>query len=277
MQKIAIGSIRLKFSIISLFSGKLAARAAFQLFCTPQLRNRKTPPPIFDEAEDLELVHKGNLLRGFRWNKGAEKKVLIVHGFESTVLNFENYIQPLMDKGYEVLAFDAMAHGRSEGKTINILQYQEMLQQIDAVYGPIRSFVAHSFGGLTTTLYLESIVHDNTYRLVLIAPATETTTAIDQFFAIMKLHKGIRREFDRLIENIGGHKPDWFSIRRAAPFLKAQVLFLQDTKDAMTPYSDVIPLMDQKLPNFRFLISEGLGHRRIYRDEKSSKAVIDFL
>jgi hypothetical protein len=45
----------------------------------------------------------------------------------------------------------------------------------------------------------------------------------------------------------------------------------------MTPLSDVKPIMDKNYPNFHFIISEGLGHRRIYRDNKSLKAIIDFL
>jgi hypothetical protein len=45
----------------------------------------------------------------------------------------------------------------------------------------------------------------------------------------------------------------------------------------MTPLSDVEPIMEKNYPNFHFIISEGLGHRRIYRDNKSLKAIIEFL
>ena len=109
------------------------------------------------------------------------------------------------------------------------------------------------------------------------APATETNTAADNFFKFLKLDKEVRREFDTLITEMGGHPPEWYSVARAASNIKAQVLFLQDRNDEMTPLSDVKPIMDKNYPNFHFIISEGLGHRRIYRDNKSVKAVIDFL
>jgi len=60
----------------------------------------------------------GIVIKGWRWNHPAERKVLILHGFESSAINFDRYVKPLIKKGYEVLAFDAPAHGRSGSKTI---------------------------------------------------------------------------------------------------------------------------------------------------------------
>jgi hypothetical protein len=76
---------------------------------------------------------------------------------------------------------------------------------------------------------------------------------------------------------MGGKPPEWYSVSRAAANIKAQVLFLQDKDDHITPLSDVKPIMDKNYPNFQFVISEGLGHRRIYRDEQSLKKIIEFL
>lgn len=45
----------------------------------------------------------------------------------------------------------------------------------------------------------------------------------------------------------------------------------------MTPFADVKPIMDANYPGFHFIISEGLGHRRIYRDHQSVGAILDFL
>jgi pimeloyl-ACP methyl ester carboxylesterase len=193
------------------------------------------------------------------------------------VINFDRYVKPLVDKGYEVMAFDAPAHGRSTGKTINAVVFRDFLHHLYEQYGPIDSFIAHSFGGLCLCLALEKIPHNEKHRLVLIAPAVETTRAIDNFFKFIRLDDEVRKEFDRLILELGDHPPSWFSIARAAPHIKARVLFLQDKQDPLTPFDDVEPIIKKCYPNFQFLISDGLGHRRIYRDSKSVKAVIDFL
>jgi hypothetical protein len=52
--------------------------------------------------------------------------------------------------------------------------YKEMVLEIIRQYGPVESFMAHSFGGWRSCLPLEEIGHDENYRVVLVAPATES-------------------------------------------------------------------------------------------------------
>jgi pimeloyl-ACP methyl ester carboxylesterase len=276
-QQIALSYIRTKFRLVSLLSAKKAAEKAMQLFCTPQHRNRKKLPPIFEKAEEINFSFEGYQIKGYRWNHPSEKKLLILHGFESSVINFDRYIKPLTKAGYEVLAFDAPAHGRSSGKQINVVLYKNFVLRIDGHYGPVTNFIAHSFGGLALSLALDEKGSHEEMKIVFIAPATESTTAINSFFSLLKLNDPVRKEFDNLIEEVGGHRPEWFSISRVAGKLKAKVLWLQDKDDKMTPLSDVEPVIEKKYPHFQFIISEGLGHRRIYRDNNSVKSILKFL
>jgi pimeloyl-ACP methyl ester carboxylesterase len=276
-KKLVLKYVRAKFKLLSLLSKRNAAEKAFELFCTPQIRTDKELPSIFENSEKIEFPFEGNSIRGYRWNYPSQKKALILHGFESSVINFEKYISPLIKKGYEVLAFDAPAHGRSTVKIITLIVYKNFIHYIWSHYGPVDSFIAHSFGGLTLCLALEEIPHSESVKIVLVAPAAETKTAIDNFFKLLKLNKEVRKEFDKIIEERGGQRPEWYSVSRIAPKIKGQVLFLQDKDDYMTPLSDVKPIMDHNYPNFHFVISEGLGHRKIYRDEQSLKKIIEFL
>jgi hypothetical protein len=275
-QRLVINYFRAKFALLSSISKRKAAERAFKLFCTPKYRNRKKLPRIFEQAEKLHFSFHKNRITGYRWNYPSENKLLILHGFESSVINFDRYIKPLIKKGYEVLAFDAPAHGRSSGKQINVVLYKEFILYINKHFGPVNSFMAHSLGGLALGMALEEIKHDESCKVALIAPATETTTAIDSFFKFLKLDEGVRKEFDALIKSISGQPPEWYSVARAAHNIKAKVLWLQDEDDHMTPLRDVEPIMKQNLPGFNFKISKGLGHRRIYRDNHSYKAIIDF-
>jgi pimeloyl-ACP methyl ester carboxylesterase len=285
-QRLAIGYIRTKFKLLSSVSKKKAAEKAFDLFCTPQRRNVKPLPKIFEEAEKLHFKLEKNTVNGWRWNPvrpghpgghPAERKVLILHGYESSVTNFDRYIRPLIKKGYEVLAFDAPAHGRSGGKKISAPLYKRMIQEINKKYGPVQSYMAHSFGGLAVSLALEEISHTKDYRLVLIAPATETTTAINSFFKFLKLEPAVRTEFEKVIIKAGGVSSEWYSIRRAMKHIKAKVLWFQDEDDEVTPLSDVLKVKAENHPNIEFVITNGLGHRRIYRDNKVTKSIVDFL
>jgi pimeloyl-ACP methyl ester carboxylesterase len=276
-QKIAVAYVKMKFRMLSLFSTKKAAKEALDLFRTPQRRAKKQASAIFNEAEKLEFVLENISIHGYRWNKGATKRVLIIHGFESSIVNFEQYVRPLVKKDYEVLAFDAPAHGRSGGTTISAPLFAKMITTIYEIYGPIRSFIAHSFGGLALTLALEKINHDSNYKVVLIAPATETKTAIDQFFNLLQLKNAVRREFDKLIAELGGYPAEWYSVHRAVKNIKAQILWLHDEDDLQTPINDALNVKKENLPNVTFIITKGFGHRRIYRDQKVMQQIIHFL
>lgn len=276
-QRLALNYIRAKFKLLSAISKKKAAASAFRLFCTPQRRHKGPLPPIFKKAASLQVKVDNVNIYGWRWNQHGTRKVLILHGFESSAANFDRYVSPLTKKGYEVLAFDAPAHGRSGGWTITAPLYKKMILEVNNQFGPIDSFMAHSFGGLALCLAMEEIKHDEETRLVLIAPATETVTAIDSFFRFLKLHPGLRNAFDHLIVRKGGSAPEWYSIGRAIKNIRAKVLWFHDRDDDTTPISDVLKVKDENHAHISFVITDGLGHRRIYRDNMVAKQVVDFL
>lgn len=276
-QQIAIGYYRTKFKVVSAISNRKAAELALDLFTTPQSRYKKPLPDIFKESEKLQFKQYGETVTGYRWNRGGHRKVLIVHGFNSTVAKFDRYIKPLMKKGYEVLAFDAPAHGFSTGKTLNAVVFKDMIGHIYKEYGPIKSFMGHSFGCLAICLALEEIEHNEDHRVVLIAPATESKTAIDIFFSFMKLNESVRKEFDDYISKLSNKPTDWYSVSRAVKNIKAKILWCHDEDDSMTPWADAKKVKDEKHYNIKFIVTKGLGHRRIYRENNVSKAIIEFL
>ncbi|MDP4263141.1 MAG: alpha/beta fold hydrolase [Bacteroidota bacterium] len=276
-QRFALKLIRAKFKLLSAISKKKAAQQAFRLFCTPPTRDKKELAPIFVEAEELRFRLALYDVVGYRWNKGGRGKVLILHGFESTAINFAAYIQPLIQKGYEVLAFDAPAHGRSSGKRITTLIYRDLIKYIQEQYGPLQSYMGHSLGGFALCLALFEIPHDENSRVALIAPASETSTAIDNFFDFLRLDDKVRKEFENLITVISGHPVSWFSISRTMKNIRAKILWVHDETDAVTPLRDALKVKAENYSNVQFVITKGLGHSRIYRDTEVIRIVTDFL
>lgn len=277
VKQLGLRYVRTKFKVLSRVSKKKAAEKAFELFTTPQTRVIKELTPVFTKAESLQTHFNGLKTEGFRWNHPAEKKLLILHGYESSVLHFEPYVLPLLKKGYEILAFDAPAHGRSAGRQLNAVDYKNFIHHLLEQYGPVTSFLTHSFGGLALGLALEELPHDESWKAIFVAPATESTTAMKYFVDLVKIDREVQKEFEAFIERANGKPLSWYSVARAAENIKAQVLFLQDRGDTITPLSDVEPIIKKGYPNFRFLISDGLGHSKIYRDKQTIKAIVDFL
>lgn len=265
-------------NLLAVLSTRQAAVAALKIFCTPFYRSRKPLAPVFGKAEKLTLRFNEHTVRGHRWNKGGAKRVLILHGFESSSNNFDRYITPMVNRNFEVLAFDAPAHGRSSGRQITLPEYVETIAEIYRQYGPIDSFMAHSFGGLALALFLETIPHNEHTRAVLIAPATETRSAFDSFFRFLQLSGKVRKEFEKLVREKSGVDPNsHFSINRAISQIQASILWIHDQEDEVTPFADVIPVQEKHLSNITWMVTKGLGHKKIYRENKVVKAVVGFV
>lgn len=276
-QKLAVNYFRAKLNIIGVVSKKRAARKAFEMFCTPFRKPKKKPAKIFDKGEKLSFYLNDIQVKGYRFNHPQEKKLLIIHGFESSIRNFDRYIGPFIKKGYEVIGFDAPAHGRSEGKRITLPDYIRMLEEVNAQYGPCNRFLAHSFGALALAHLLENIKESNEIKSVLIAPATETTTAIDSFLRFLDLNEEIREEFYNHVRKKSGVDPSYFSVKRALQNVNSPILWFHDEEDEITPLQDALNVKELAKPTIEFEISKGLGHRQIYRENKVVKRIVEYL
>lgn len=265
--------------MLSLISHRKAAESVFELFCTPYSgKPKRKVPAVFHKAEKLSLHFNGLKLHGWRWKPGHSngKKILIVHGFDSCSYRFERYIIPLNHKGYEVIAFDAMGHGMSEGKTINGLVYSEAIKKIDELFGEFYGIMAHSLGGLAAALAFEQLAEQQKRKLVLIAPTTETTTAIEHFFRFMPVPGKVKGQFIKVIEEVGQRPIEHYSTSRAVQNIEAPVLWIHDEDDTICPYCDTLPVQELQIPNVEFFITKGLGHSGIYRNEEVFRKIMDF-
>jgi pimeloyl-ACP methyl ester carboxylesterase len=279
-QKLALRYIRARINILSLASPRKAAIKAFKLFCTPQQRVTKKGSAFFESGEPLSFRYAGHTIRGHRWLPAGtppRKRVLIAHGFESASCNFGAYIAALVVKGYEVVAFDAPAHGASGGRRILLPDYAGILRYIEQTYGPFHSYMGHSLGGLALALFLENNPHNRVTRLVLIAPAVETTLAVDVFARQLQLSPAVVKEMDDYVQETSGHHFDWYSLRRALHHIHASTLYVQDEDDRVTPLKEALQIKQDSHPNIKFIITKGLGHRKVYKDEDTKGRIIAFL
>ena len=279
-QKLAINYYKAKLNLLNVVSPGLAAHETFDLFTKPYGSPRKRRKTSwFQKAEKLKLVSNGLKLAGYKWraHPDNDKKLLIIHGFAGSVSSFERYLGPLLHFGYDVYAYEAPGHGTSEGSRLNTLIYSGMIEDVMAAHGPFDAFLAHSLGGLSLMMALHRGKPANRPKVVLIAPATESTTAANQFFSFLQLPPSLRQAFEQYVEKRGGQPLAWYSISRVLPEVEADILWVHDEQDATTPIKDVYPLLDKGLHHVHFHFTEGLGHSGIYKDNKVKRRIVDFL
>jgi len=278
-QRMAIGYYQAKFRLLSLVSSRKAAESVFKLFCTPYSgKPKRKTPAVFLTAESISFKLNNNLIRGWKWipEQSNGKRILIVHGFDSCSYKFERYIVPLNREGFEVIAFDAPGHGVSEGKTINALEYSEAILKAESLFGGFYGIMAHSLGGLAASLAFEQLPDQERRKLVLIAPTTETSTAIENFFRFVPVSSKIQKAFHDLLEEVGKKPVSHYSINRMIRSFKAPVLWIHDEEDTICPYCDTIAIQHLTLPHVEFFITKGFGHSGIYRQNNVFKKIIAF-
>ncbi|MFC4230945.1 alpha/beta hydrolase [Parasediminibacterium paludis] len=277
-QSIAINYYKTKITTLALISPRKAAEYAFKIFCTPYSGKPVRPEPTsFLEAEKISFQFEGLTLRGWHWQPKEPngKKILINHGFDSFSYRFEKYIHPMLKAGFEVFAYDAPGHGISDGKTINALFYSQSMLEFNKIFGPLYGIMAHSIGGLAASLAAEHL--PSLEKLVLIAPAVETTTAIKGFIKFLGLGNDMKQALTDYIVDFSKQPISYFATSTAVQKFHIPTLWLHDTEDAICTFEDVKPVQALNLPHIEFYITTGLGHSKIYREGKTVKTIINFL
>ncbi|MEN9697958.1 MAG: hypothetical protein RLZ56_1379 [Bacteroidota bacterium] len=280
-ERIYLQFLRTKFKTIGKLAPAVAGKLAFNLFCTPFPKYRKTKAPaIFHQAKKLSFtLHSGLIIKGFEWQapKPNGKTILICHGYASYFYKFEQYIQPLLKQGFRVIGFDAPAHGQSEGKYINAAVYKDAIEQIMEAFGPIDHFMGHSLGGLTLALIAESIPNQEQHKFVLVAPATKTTTTFESYFAMMHLSEPVRQGFLLALSQLTHLPISYFEADRAIAQYKGQLLWVHDQGDRICPFKDLEKFKETAPENIKFLITNGLGHNKVYKTPEVIDQIITFL
>jgi pimeloyl-ACP methyl ester carboxylesterase len=278
-QKVALAYFRNRINFLYRINSKKAADEALDLFTRPYHNYKKPDPALWLKSNVLQMQTGAGKIFGNEWKSGkpGAKKLLVVHGFSGNSRSFAWYISAGISKGYDVYAFDAPAHGKSEGNRLNVSLYSGVIRDITNKYGPFDAYVAHSLGGLSLMLDLHNHSYQHHPKIVLIAPATESTTAADKFFGMLQLKAEIRQVFDESIIEKTGLPITWYSISRIISEVKGDILWIHDKDDFTTPIDDVMPIFNQQPKHVQFHFTKGLGHSGIYRDEKVKKIIKEFL
>ena len=119
VKDMALGSFRL----LSYIGPEMAVELAWKKFSTPAQRPRLVSGRSFnpDRIKKLNLV--GEEINIYEFGTPENPTILLVHGWEGRALDFSEFIDPLVEAGYHVVAFDGPAHGESSGKQTHAPQF----------------------------------------------------------------------------------------------------------------------------------------------------------
>ena len=271
-------AIRWLLAITGWFSAPLSARLAGVVFCTPMpLRltpSRKEPPY---GGEMLQVPCGRRRLALYRWAPAGPEhagKVLLVHGWGGLGWQWRRFVEPLRQCGFEVLALDLPGHGRSGGRTTNLPQVVRAVEKLAEIFGPFAGVVGHSLGGNALAVAVaRGLAAD---RLVLIGALADPGRITEEFAAMLGISENVRAAMQRHFERREGISFPELHADHTGPRIQPAALVVHDRDDAVIPYDDGLRYA-RKIHDARLLPTEGLGHRRILKDDGVIGEVVSFL
>lgn len=272
-QKVGLNVARRVVQVLGRIAPGPVAQLCVRLFTTP----RRHTPPVFEQeiattAEHLQIDYAGKKLAALAWGTGPV--VLLVHGWEGRGAQLGRFMPSLVAAGYRVVAVDGPAHGASEGTRTQVVDMAHSLNRVAAVVGPVHGIIAHSFGGAATLLAIEQGLRPA--RIVLIGVPVALAAVVGRFDAIFQLPPRLLQAFrEALGREIGCRLEDANFARSPVPESVAGLL-VHDRGDTEVPFEEGKALHDA-WPAARFRATEGLGHRRILKDDAVIAEAVAFV
>jgi len=208
------------------------------------------------------------------WSWGAGPTVLLVHGWNGRATQLGGFVAPLVERGYRVVAFDALGHGQSPGNRLSLPELADCIHEVADEIGDVYGVVAHSMGGAATTLAMADGLKIE--RAVFISPPSDPQVFIDFFSRSIGVSERVARRAQERVEARVGRRMRDLRVDEIAKRMHAPVLVIHDQNDAHVPLRFGRSVAEA-WPGARFETTQGLGHRRILRAEHVKDLTVGFI
>lgn len=204
----------------------------------------------------------------------SKTKVLMVHGWAGRGTQLYQIADRILENRMMVISFDGPAHGLSSGKKTNMLEFLETIKEVNATYGPFDVAIGHSLGGISLINAVADGLKVN--KLVTIGADNSIPQIFNYFIEKMELKPVISTKLVALAEKKLNKKLDSLTSEHKAAKIDIPTLIIHDSEDKYVSVRSAVSIR-QSLRNGELLITNGLGHHRIFKDSFVAQRIIDFI
>ncbi|MDH5182550.1 MAG: alpha/beta hydrolase [Gammaproteobacteria bacterium] len=272
--------LRLGFQYLAPLIPGLAARYAYRLWFS----TRRYAPPVREqrweaEAERDSVATEHGEVAVYHWGDQGPT-ILLIHGWNGRGTQLGSFAKPLVEAGYQVVAFDGPGHGRSPGSWTSIFRLTDATLAVVNKYGPVEGIIAHSFGSAVTAYALNHGL--SVSRVVSISAPASIQYLVERFCHALRIPASVQRRLERRIEQRlqpQSGRTIWQDISpevNAKQITGIPALIVHDHDDHDVDVSHGQRL-HQAWQGSEWLETHGLGHRRILRNGATIRRVIEFI
>jgi pimeloyl-ACP methyl ester carboxylesterase len=261
---------------LQFFSITLATKFAVRIFKTPiQFKTPEREKMMAKSAQKEHItipkIQKDVMVYTYGYSK---RKVLLVHGWSGRGTQLYKIADKLLENGYMTISFDAPAHGKSSGTTTMMTEFIDTIKYLQEKYGPFEIAIGHSLGGMAV---LNSIKQFLTLKkAVVIGSGDIITDIITDFIEKLQLNKKIVHKMKLFFLKKFGEEIDNYSASVAATAVTIPTLVIHDTEDKEVSVNCAYNIRKNLLFG-TLLITNGLGHTRILKDNYVIDKIINFI
>jgi pimeloyl-ACP methyl ester carboxylesterase len=281
-QKVLLRIFQITFKLTETLFPSLAGKWTVRLFFAPRKFTRpKWETDLLKDARKRKIQFKSNYKLGrhedyyirYDWDNSGPA-VLLVHGWEGRGSQMGHFVKPLLDAGYHVITFDAIAHGDSPGKRTNMLEFAQIIKDIDKEVGGFHAIIGHSLGGTAAGYAVTEGVRTN--NLITICSPTTINFIFEAFAQQIHASQKTIHHLAQFLENFTGKKSEDLSFTNFAAKLDTTGYIIHDKHDKEIPYGQALTL-HKNWNESQLILTERSGHRRILRDEKIISKIINHI
>jgi pimeloyl-ACP methyl ester carboxylesterase len=250
--------IGLRLSSLYLVNPDKALLKAYELFSSPRKGKVRPEQEVFlNKAKSTAIEHDSKTIQTYHW-KGSGKTVILIHGWDSNTHRWKDLIEDLQKKDFNIVAFDAPAHGYSEGKLLNVLIYSKCLDQLLSLYQP-EIVIGHSVGAMTVVYnqYLKHSIHVE--KLVLLGAPSEMSEIMSDYKRVLNLNVKFMSSLEAFFKEKFSYTFSEFSIAEFAKGVQKDTLIIHDRYDKVAPV-EAAKSIHKNLKDSILKITEGAGH-----------------
>ena len=209
----------------------------------------------------------------YHWN-GKGPKIMLMHGWSGRATNFYLIIEALIRLDYDIYAFDAPAHGKSRGLTTNLPEFIVTLDSLLKRWGPFEVILGHSGGAFASSYVCAK--HPEIQKLILICPFDKVIDIFKKYFELIGLGEKAQKLMLDYFHRKTNKKISAFSSSISAQSINANCMIIHDKNDREVELYNSINI-ENNLKMGKLIITSGLGHRRILRDDIVINDIVNFL
>jgi pimeloyl-ACP methyl ester carboxylesterase len=262
--------------VIECLSPELGMRIAAHIFSKPlkfKLPEKERIALEHCQSGVLKFKESNETIMCFEWkNKG--EKVLLAHGWSGRGTQLYAIAESLHKNGYHVISFDAPAHGKSTGKITNMLQWGTAIKALNNRYGPFDIYIGHSLGSMAILKYCEGV--SNIKKIITIGSGDQMRTIFDNFIMSVGLKPRTSKRMKAYFEEKYNININEYDASHMVRNQQTPTLIIHDEDDQDIDVSCAKSIHDQHL-NASLMITKGLGHRRILRDQNVIQKIVSFI